>query len=64
MPALIDAVNIGDETAAIASIIGAIGGSWRGSAAFPTHYQTTVEQANCFDLLDLANRWVDLIDLA
>lgn len=64
MPALINAVNIGDETAAIASIIGAIGGSWRGSAAFPTHYQTTVEQANGFDLLDLANRWVDLIDLA
>ncbi|MPN35096.1 hypothetical protein SDC9_182591 [bioreactor metagenome] len=60
--ALLDAVNIGDETAAIASLVGALGGAWQGTAAFPAHYLTTVEQANNFDLRDLAQRLTALAE--
>lgn len=56
LAALFDAVNIGDETAAIASLVGAIGGTWQGAAVFPRHYQAQIEQANHFDLTGLARR--------
>ncbi len=54
MSALVDGINIGDETAAIASLIGAIGGAWKGFSVFPPHYLPTVEQENGFDLKGLA----------
>ncbi len=60
MKALGEAINIGDETAAIASIVGAIGGAWQGITIFPTHYLPTIDQANNFDLTSLANQWVHL----
>ncbi|MCR4962565.1 MAG: ADP-ribosylglycohydrolase family protein [Firmicutes bacterium] len=62
MAALLDGVNIGDETAAIASIIGAIGGAWRGAGIFPKHYLTTVDQANDFDLKRFAGQWLGLLE--
>lgn len=60
MYALRDAANIGDETAAIASIVGAIGGAWQGITIFPTHYLPLLDKANGFDLGGLANQLMRL----
>jgi ADP-ribosylglycohydrolase len=57
--AMWDGVNIGDETSAIASVIGAVGGAWQGISAFPEHYLSKIEQANCFNLGELAGRWLE-----
>jgi len=49
LPALYDAVNIGDETAAIASLVGALGGALQGVEAFPDYYLPLLNSANGFD---------------
>ncbi len=59
--AMLDGVNIGDETAAIASIIGAVGGAWKGISVFPEHYLSKVEQANKFNLKDLTKQWMEAV---
>ena len=38
MKCICDGVNIGDETSAIASIVGALCGTFRGSRSFPEDY--------------------------
>ena len=58
MEALFDAVNIGDETSAIASIVGAIGGAWEGISIFPADYLPTINKANGFNLQDFAAQWL------
>ena len=57
LPALYDAVNIGDETAAIASLVGAIGGASAGSSVFPENYLTTIQRENSFDLEKMAEEF-------
>ena len=54
MEAMLDGVNIGDETSAIASLIGAIGGAWKGVSVFPEHYLHTIDGQNTFDLHRMA----------
>ncbi len=61
LAALFDGVHIGDETAAIASIIGAIGGAWRGALIFPKHYLATIQQANDLDLLKFVQQWLQML---
>ena len=61
LKSLHDAVNIGDETAAIASLAGALGGALMGTQAFPAHYLPTVDAANRFDLAEHAHAWIRLI---
>jgi len=58
--AMLDAVNIGDETSAIASVVGAVGGAWKGIFAFPEHYLIRIEKANNFDLSSVAGRLLDV----
>jgi ADP-ribosylglycohydrolase len=62
MASLYDAVNIGDETAAIASLVGALGGALKGVNAFPTHYLPAIDRANGFDLAAHADAWIKMID--
>ncbi|MDR1193102.1 MAG: ADP-ribosylglycohydrolase family protein [Peptococcaceae bacterium] len=50
MAAILDGVNIGDETAAIASLTGALCGALRGSASIPQEYLDQIDRANGFDL--------------
>lgn len=45
-----EAVNLGDETAAIASIAGQIGGAMKGSSVFSEEEVAFLNHANCFDL--------------
>lgn len=53
--ALLAAVNIGDETSAIASLVGAIVGAYRGPEVFPETWRETVERENGFDAGALAD---------
>lgn len=48
--AIEEAVNLGDETAAIASIVGQIGGALKGSLAFSEEEIAFLDNANGFDL--------------
>jgi ADP-ribosylglycohydrolase len=59
--ALLDGVNIGDETAAIASIIGAVGGAWQSTSVFPKHYLSTIEQANKFNITSLTSQLLEVV---
>ena len=52
--ALFDAVNIGDETTAVASLVGAIGGAFAGQKVFPAYYLPLLEEANGFNLVGQA----------
>lgn len=61
LPALYDAVNIGDETAAIASLVGALGGTLQGAQAFPDYYLPLLDAANGFDLKLQAELLLSLI---
>ena len=45
-----DAVNIGDETSAIASIAGAVTGTMHGCSAFPQWYPEFLNKANSIDI--------------
>ena len=50
MKCICDGVNIGDETSAIASIVGALCGTFRGSRSFPEDYLDFLNEQNGFDL--------------
>ena len=50
MKCICDGVNIGDETSAIASIVGALCGTFRGSRSFPEGYLDFLNEQNGFDL--------------
>ena len=50
MKCICDGVNIGDETSAIASIVGALCGTFRGSKSFPEDYLDFLNEQNGFDL--------------
>ena len=50
MESIYDAVNIGDETSAIACIVGAIAGTFRGSDSIPVEYLDRIETENSLDL--------------
>lgn len=50
MPCIYDGVNIGDETSAIASILGAICGAFRGSDSITEGYLEIIHQENGMDL--------------
>lgn len=52
--AMIDAVNIGDETAAIASLVGQLGGVLHGAALFSNGERELLDKANRFDLTAFA----------
>ncbi len=46
MESIFDGVNIGDETSAIASIIGAVAGTWNGAGSIRKGYQEILEREN------------------
>lgn len=50
MESIYDAVNIGDETSAIACIVGAIAGTFRGADSIPEEYLERIETENAVDL--------------
>lgn len=55
------AVNIGDDTDTVATMVGGILGTLNGADAFPEHYFKVLEQANGFHLNDLAEEMVRFI---
>jgi ADP-ribosylglycohydrolase len=54
MSALYDAVNIGDETSAIASMVGALCGALRGVKSLPEDTLKLIDEANGFNLEELS----------
>lgn len=50
MESIYDAVNVGDETSAIACIVGAIAGTFRGADSIPGEYLERIETENALDL--------------
>jgi len=60
LSSLFDAVNIGDETAAIASLTGALVGTLKGAGIFPPHYLPVIDQANGFNLSEQAKAFMEL----
>jgi ADP-ribosylglycohydrolase len=60
LSALFDAVNIGDETAAVASLTGAFAGALKGFSLFPADYLPTLDDANGFDLAAHTRKWAAL----
>ena len=50
MESIYDAVNIGDETCAIACIVGAIAGTLNGVESIPEEYLDFIEKTNGIDL--------------
>lgn len=55
------AVNIGDDTDTVATMVGGILGTLNGADAFPEHYFKVIEQANGFRLDALAEQMVRFI---
>lgn len=56
MESIIDGVNIGDETSAIASIIGAIAGTLHGAGSIREGYLEIIERENAVDLTGQAEK--------
>ena len=56
LEALYDAVNIGDETCALATVVGALTGALYGSKVFPSEWNETINEANRIDLDKLAEQ--------
>ena len=50
------AVNIGDDTDTVATMVGGILGTLNGAGSMPDHYMDVIEKANQFDLKDLAEK--------
>ncbi|NLC77127.1 MAG: hypothetical protein GX750_05865 [Clostridia bacterium] len=61
MPAIYDGVNIGDETSAIAALVGALCGVLNGAGSICEGYLEVIEAANGIDLRSQAERICDLI---
>ena len=55
------AVNIGDDTDTVATMVGGILGALHGADAFPEHYFKVIEEANGFGLDALAEKMVRFI---
>ena len=55
------AVNIGDDTDTVATMVGGILGALHGADAFPEHYFKVIEEANGFGLDVLAEKMVRFI---
>lgn len=55
MEGIIAGVNIGNDTDTIATMVGAILGTYHGSNSLPDHYRKLVEEVNGFDLDAIAN---------
>ncbi|MDO5689149.1 MAG: ADP-ribosylglycohydrolase family protein [Tissierellia bacterium] len=53
MPAIYDAVNIGDETSAIATIVGAIGGAYQGDSTIPFELEESIQKQNHLQIDEL-----------
>ena len=56
MESIIDGVNIGDETSAIASIIGAIAGTLHGAGRIREGCLEIIERENAVDLIGQAEK--------
>lgn len=54
--AVISAVNIGNDTDTVATMVGALSGAFHGADAFPADYLTTVDRVNDFNLAALARQ--------
>ena len=54
--AVISAVNIGNDTDTVATMVGALTGAFHGVEAFPADYLTTVDRMNHFNLAELARQ--------
>lgn len=54
--AIISAVNIGNDTDTIATMVGAIAGAFHGASAFPAEYLSTLDRMNHFSLESLARQ--------
>jgi ADP-ribosylglycohydrolase len=61
MPAIYDAVNIGDETSAIAAIAGALCGVKNGATSITDGYLDRIEAANNLDIRGQARQITELI---
>ena len=59
--ALYDAVNIGDETCAMATVTGALLGAFYGSSIFPTEWEQIINDANGISITGLAEKFSGLI---
>lgn len=60
--AILAAVNMGDDTDTVATIVGSIAGAYAGIDALPAHYLTTIDRVNKFDLEGTAKALDALID--
>ncbi len=56
MDSIYGGVNIGDETSAIASIAGALGGAYNGADSITSGYQEIIERQNEMDLSSMAEK--------
>lgn len=56
MESIFGGVNIGDETSAIASIAGALGGTYNGVDSITSGYQKVIEEQNGMDLSDMSEK--------
>ena len=61
--AILAAVNIGNDTDTVATMVGSIVGALHGIEALPSHYLSVLNEANKFKLEDLAARILQLHNL-
>lgn len=61
--AILAAVNSGNDTDTVATMVGSIVGALHGIEALPSNYLPVLNRANKFELEDLANRILQLHDL-
>lgn len=61
--AILAAVNIGNDTDTVATMVGSIAGALHGIEALPGNYLPVLNKANKFELDDLATRILQLHDL-
>ena len=61
--AILAAVNIGNDTDTVATMVGSIVGALHGFEALPSNYLPVLNEANKFELEDLATRILQLHNL-
>ena len=62
MPAIVDAVNAGDETSAIAAIVGALAGARAGLSSIPPEDRRTILENNPMDIEGTGVQFCALIE--
>ena len=62
MPAIVDAVNVGDETSAIAAIVGALAGARAGLSSIPPEDRRTILENNPMDIEGTGAQFCALIE--